>query len=478
MFLAVRELRFARGRFALMGAVIALISVLIVLLSGLSSGLVNDGVSGLKALPATAFAFDAGTMKDNAFSRSVVDDKQLAAWKKSPGIADAEPMGVNIVNGVTDEGMQIDLTLFGVEPQGFLVPQLSSGRNLGSVDGIVVSESLRDHGVELGTVVTLDRSDVKLTVIGFTQGQATFGHVDVAYLPLDTWRLIAAGLSKPGAPTTGQIDAMHFPFSSVVALRAADGAKPDFAAIDASAGTTTMTLSEAFNASPGYEAETLTLSMIQVFLHAICALVVGAFFMVWTIQRSHDIAVLRAMGSSSRYLVRDSLAQAATLLVGFTVVGVVVGVAMGAMMPAAMPFDLEARPIAVASGLAILLGMIGAAVAVLRITRIDPLPGDGGARRRSSPEGSTRTCVPSSWPPTGRSPTTPTRRPENSTVASRTSTCHPGGRSRSGPRGSRPPAAARRSFGSSGTILSPDRVRTRSGYAGCEVVEVGADLGE
>ena len=36
MFLALRELRFARGRFALMGLVIALISVLVVLLSGLS----------------------------------------------------------------------------------------------------------------------------------------------------------------------------------------------------------------------------------------------------------------------------------------------------------------------------------------------------------------------------------------------------------------------------------------------------------
>lgn len=43
MFLARRELSFARGRFALMGVVIALISVLVVLLSGLSSGLVNDG---------------------------------------------------------------------------------------------------------------------------------------------------------------------------------------------------------------------------------------------------------------------------------------------------------------------------------------------------------------------------------------------------------------------------------------------------
>lgn len=42
MFLALRDLRFARGRFALMGAVVALIAVLGVLLSGLASGLADS----------------------------------------------------------------------------------------------------------------------------------------------------------------------------------------------------------------------------------------------------------------------------------------------------------------------------------------------------------------------------------------------------------------------------------------------------
>lgn len=380
MFLALRELRFARGRFTLMGIVIALISVLVVMLSGLSSGLVNDGVSGLKSMPATAFAFDEGTMTDNAFSRSVVDDEQLAVWQDAEGVAEAEPMGVNIVNGVTDDETQIDLTLFGVEPSGFMAPEVSSGDGIGAVDGIVVSEPLRDAGITVGTVITLDRLDVELTVVGFTQGQATFGHVDVAYLPIDTWRLIAAGQSQPGAPTQEQIDALDFAYSSVVALKAADGAEIDFEAVDADAGTTTMTLTEAFNASPGYEAETLTLSMIQVFLYVICALVVGAFFTVWTIQRTHDIAVLRAVGASSRYLLRDSLAQAAILLIGFTAIGVAAGVGMGAIMPDAMPFDLEFEPIAVASVLTIVLGLIGAAVAVVRITRVDPARALGGQR--------------------------------------------------------------------------------------------------
>lgn len=380
MFLALRELKFARGRFALMGLVIALIALLVVLLSGLSSGLVNDGVSGLKTMPATAFAFDAGTKTDNAFSRSVVDGDQLESWRSVDGVDEATPMGVSIVNAALDDGTQVDLTLFGVDPDGFLAPATSSGTGIGAVDGIVVSETAREQGIELGSIVTLDRTDVELEVIGFTEGQATFGHVDVAYLPLTTWQLLASGQAPPGAPTQEVVDAVDFEFASVVALSAADEGALDLAAGDARAGTTSMPLAEAFNASPGYEAETLTLSMIQVFLYAISALVVGAFFTVWTIQRTHEIAVLRAVGASTRYLLRDSLAQAAALLIGFTGLGVAAGVGMGAAMPDAMPFDLEFMPIAIASALTIVLGLVGAAIAVLRITRVDPLTALGGQR--------------------------------------------------------------------------------------------------
>ena len=47
MFLALRSLQFQRARFALIGLVISLLALLTVMLSGLSTGLVNDGVSGL-----------------------------------------------------------------------------------------------------------------------------------------------------------------------------------------------------------------------------------------------------------------------------------------------------------------------------------------------------------------------------------------------------------------------------------------------
>lgn len=380
MFLALRELAFAKGRFSLMGAVIALIAILTVILSGLSSGLANDGVSGLESMPVSAFAFDEGTKTDNAFSRSVVEKDQVDAWAEQPGVDAATPMGSSMLNATTDDDTQVDVAFFGVEPDSFLTPEISAGEQLGATDGIVVSENLQEEGVEIGSVLTMDRIDTELTVVGFTDGQATFGHVNIAFAPLSIWQLIAAGQADAGAPTTADIAALDFDMSSVVALQFADADAVNLAEGNAAANTTTMSLEESFNASPGYQAETMTLEMIQMFLYAICALVVGAFFSVWTIQRKQEIAVLRAIGAPVRYLLRDGLAQAALLLLVFTLVGLGAGVGLGAVMPAGMPFLLEMGPIAIAAALTIALGLIGAAISIIRIARIDPLTALGGNR--------------------------------------------------------------------------------------------------
>ena len=83
MFLAWREMLFARTRFLLMGVVLGLMSLLVVIISGLTAGLVNDGVSGLKALDADVIAFERGTQTDSAFTRSIVDVDDATEQVKS-----------------------------------------------------------------------------------------------------------------------------------------------------------------------------------------------------------------------------------------------------------------------------------------------------------------------------------------------------------------------------------------------------------
>ncbi|TWH24674.1 putative ABC transport system permease protein [Rhodococcus rhodochrous J45] len=376
MFLAMRELWFARTRFLLMGAVVALISILMVILSGLSSGLVVDGVSALQRTPVQAFAFAEGTKTDSAFSRSVVTEDQADAWRARPDVARAELFGNTIVNAKTDGGTPVDLTLFGIRPGSFLEPSVAEGTPIGGDTDVVLSDSARVTGVELGDTIVVDRLGTRLNVVGFTSDKRTFGHVDVAYLPLNTWQEIHAGV-RLGE----QVPPSAYTEASVVAIEGVDGALPDLAAGDAEAGTAAKTLEESFDASPGYSAEMMTMSMIIAFLYAISALVVGAFFTIWTVQRSREIAVLRAMGASTGFLLRDSLLQAVIVLVGSVAVGVLIGLGLGSgLEDSGMPFVLETGPIVQGAVLLVVLGLVGAALAVARIVRVDPLAALGENR--------------------------------------------------------------------------------------------------
>ncbi|GAA3336425.1 ABC transporter permease [Amorphoplanes nipponensis] len=374
MFLALRELRFARWRFTLMGSVVALIAVLVVLLSGLSSGLVNDGVSGLQRLPVTAFAFDDGTKLDAAFSRSVVDREQLDQWRRQPGVRDATLFGNLLVNARSSRDVPIDLAMFGVEPGSFLSPPVAEGAALGRPDGIVVSRTALDAGLRVGDTVVIDRIGARFTVIGATADQRTYGHVDVAYVPLAAWQRLHQG-AGPGEALRGSASAE----ATAVAIQA-DG-DLDLAAGDAAAGTTSFDRIEAYGASPGYTAETSTLQLIQAFLYAISALVVGAFFTVWTINRRAELAVLRAMGAARSYLLRDGLVQALVVLGASIGAGIVVGVGLGGLIRgSAVPFAIEAPAVLTAGVLLVVLGLAGAAVAIVRIAAVDPLTALGAQR--------------------------------------------------------------------------------------------------
>ncbi|MFE6510877.1 ABC transporter permease [Nocardioides sp. NPDC057767] len=353
---------------------VALIAVLMVLLSGLSVGLVNDGVSGLQRMKTTSFAVQEDIGKDSAFSRSVISSEAVDVWAERDGVEEAAPFGNTLVNGRTSRDVDIDLALFGIELDSFLAPEVAEGTALtGAPDEIVVSATAAEDGVEVGDVVTVEQTGTEVRVVGVMADQHTFGHVDVGYLPLRTWQEIRAGV-REGDQVPDRV------YDEITAV-AVVGDGVDLAAGDKAAGTTSMTAEESFGASPGYTAETSTLSLIQGFLYAISALVVGAFFTVLTIQRKNEISVMRAIGASTRYLLRDSLVQSVILLVVSAAVGVALGVAMGAgIATTPMPFALEAGPIAAATGSLLALGVLGAAAAVVLIVRVDPLTALGENR--------------------------------------------------------------------------------------------------
>ena len=196
---------------------------------------------------------DEGPTRPSPGPRSTRAQSQI--WADRDDVADAELLGTAIVNAKNADGSALDLTLFGVEPDGFVAPTAAEGARLAGTGEAVLSSSARDAGVDLGDVITLDRLGTELTVVGFTADQRTFGHVDIAFVPLTTWQEVHAGV------TAGeQADADAYDVASAVALRGLDGQVPDLAAGDAAAGTSARTLEAAFDSSPGYTAETMTMA--------------------------------------------------------------------------------------------------------------------------------------------------------------------------------------------------------------------------
>ena len=117
---------------------------------------------------------------------------------------------------------------------------------------------------------------------------------------------------------------------------------------------------------------------MQAFLYGISALVIVAFLTVWTIQRTRDIAVLKAMGAPSSYILRDAMTPGRHRAAGRRRNRGAVGAAAGFLAAQAAPFQLNLVTTVVPVVGIVALGLAGAALAVRRVTKVDPLLALGG----------------------------------------------------------------------------------------------------
>ena len=92
MFVAWRELRFARGRFLLIGAVVALITLLVGFLTGLAGGLASQNVSAVLELPGDRLVLQQPTRGDAKFATSSIG--AVDSWRRAEGVESVVPVGI------------------------------------------------------------------------------------------------------------------------------------------------------------------------------------------------------------------------------------------------------------------------------------------------------------------------------------------------------------------------------------------------
>ena len=356
MFVAWRDLGFARGRFALIASVVLLITLLVGFLGGLTQGLGNANISAMVPFQADRVVLsEPAEGKTLSYSDSSISSESAAAWSAADGVNAVEPLGI-VTSRVTAAGdREQTASLFGVDSS---FTRISPDQMIPTEAGTVVL-SERSHEAllaDVGDEITVFGDT--FTVAGISQ-DAEYSHTGVIWTTIDDWR-----------DTVAKQTAADAPFATALIVQ---GSPTDAAGVDAEASTVSDSPLMSLLAIEAFKSEIGSLALMLGLLLGISVLVIGAFFTVWTIQRSKDIAVLKALGASTGSLVRDALGQALVVLVIGVGLGIGLTIAAGAALPAAVPFMISPLTTVVPGVAMVALGLVGAAFALSSVIKADPL---------------------------------------------------------------------------------------------------------
>ncbi|MGF6355877.1 putative ABC transport system permease protein [Paenibacillus sp. 4624] len=366
MYLAIREMRFAKGRYALIATIMVLVSFLVLFVTGLAQGLSYDNAASIKNMAATHFVLEQDS--NHRFTRSQVGQQELDEARAVVGQDNAEPLGVRMTTvSPAEDTQKIDVTLFMVNPGSWLAPTVTDGKAITaqSAGQVVVDQKLAKSGVTIGTVLVDQASGTEWTVSGFVQNES-FSHAPVVFLNEQEWLALQAG-SRAGAVSTPEYNA--------IAVKGADDQVSSLSA--ALPKTEIITKSDAVSAIPGYKEEQGSLLMMIAFLYVISAFVLAVFFYVITIQKTSQFGILKAIGTRNGYLAGSVSLQVLLLSVGSLVISVLLVRLFESVLPASMPFQLGASTLALTCALFILMSMAGSLFSVWKVTKIDALDAIG-----------------------------------------------------------------------------------------------------
>lgn len=386
MFLALRDIVSARGRFSLISFVVGLITVLLVMLTGLTGGLAKHNTSALEALAPERYVF---TSDGPSFQESQVTTSDVQEWQElvddgsqviplgtaQTRLEAGSAMGVAVlglpagtkvpapvVSGVGAAGIEIaGATGTGAATEADSVASQETQEAVVAEDGIVVSQEIvAEAGVQPGETVEIGGVEQPVSAV---VDDKHYSHQPVVWASTQVWQQI----SRAHDDVVGTVLAVDTRDRHAGALR-----DEEWQDAENQTGDSAATVEESFSGLAAYQSEQASLQLIQVLLYAISALVTVAFLSVWTIQRSRDLSVLRALGASPGYVWKDALGQAAVVVGIGVVLGSGVGWAAGVWAGGSVPFDLQWTTIVVPAAGIWVLGMCGALVATRRVKKIDP----------------------------------------------------------------------------------------------------------
>lgn len=362
MRLALRELRRRPSRFAVATVVLVFLSVLLLLLGGLLDGLYLGSTGAIRAQRADAIVYSS-TARDS-FLRSRIDGDVRTQVERTAGVEAVGGLGFTLL-GATVPGQDdlADVAVSGYElaPQGVPDPPPTGHA--------WADRRLQDAGVSVGDTLLVGPAATPVVVDGWVD--------DVSYLlqaglwvDLTTWRDVQ-NANRPDA----------FVPDDVVQVLVVQGSGDLPAGIDEATGgaTSTLTRDGAVDALPGVREQQSTFNAIIGSTLAVVLAVVGLFFSLLTLERTGLYGVLKAIGSSTGRLFAGIVAQAVVVATVAFVAGGVLAMLADAALPGEVPLQLTAGRFVFTFVALIVAAVLGSAISLRRVTRIDPASAIGSS---------------------------------------------------------------------------------------------------
>ncbi len=356
--LSLKEIRFYKMRYLLIGFILFFVASLVFIISGLAGGLSSDNASSIQNMDVHAFYLDKGA--EGRIDRSRID---VSSNTFSPGI---EPLNLQM-RSLEKEGTDqtVDITVMAVQPDGFLMPNVTDGESFKSGDASVTADiTLQKEGIEIGDRLYDEQFDKVFTVAGFTE-QQTFSHTPAVFMNIDLWNDLVPENQK------NKVNAL---------VMEEDNQKLREIVKSEVEGGNWVSKDEVIGGIPGYQAEQSSLYMMLAFLIVIAVFVLAAFFFIMTIQKMNEFGVLKAIGAKNGFLIGSTLFQ--VLILSLVSIGTSVGFTalLPNLLPEDIPFVFDINLILKFSGVLLIVSLAGALVSAANIVKADPLTAMGRAQ--------------------------------------------------------------------------------------------------
>lgn len=337
MFQGIRELRAAKGRTALIIVTVMMITVMVTFLSSLASGLSFQSASALKDRLSSGQVLLVEESGSTALASSHLSDAQLSAATSAGGEAlfmARERFGSDNVIALSDGS---------IAAGHVAVPAKYSD----AARSAIAQRNAGGGSQPMGAGGRVSEVDV-------VDKEVYLDHMPIVWMN-------PADLEHNPAAASAAIMPKGFTLDSLNGQQRA-----------ALSNTAVLEGNTRWEASSSYKGEQGSLSMMINLLYVISALVLGAFFTVWTMQRLRGIAISSALGAARRVLVADSLGQAVIVLALGVLVGIGITFGFGQLLPESMPIVLDSSTLAQPSLILAVAGLLGAAISLRPVLKVEP----------------------------------------------------------------------------------------------------------